>query len=98
MFFPNTFIYFSGISFQLENFELVNLLIHDAFKDVKINFYIYHFKPILLKFSYQCISFNLKWFPIPYKFNAHTLYLFFVFSGITHELTIKVRKGIIKAE
>jgi hypothetical protein len=33
----------------------------------------------------------------PYKFKTLTLYLFFVFSGITHELTIKVKIGIIKA-
>jgi hypothetical protein len=33
----------------------------------------------LLKISYQCISFYLIWFPIPYKFKTLTLYLFFVF-------------------
>jgi hypothetical protein len=33
--FPNTFKYFSGISFQFENFESANLLTHDAFKDIK---------------------------------------------------------------
>ena len=32
--FPNTFKYFSGISFQFENFESANLLTHDAFKDI----------------------------------------------------------------
>jgi hypothetical protein len=31
------------------------------------------------KIAYQCISFNLIWFPIPYKFKTLTLYLFFVF-------------------
>ena len=34
-FFPNTFKYFSGISFQFENFESANLLTHDAFNDIK---------------------------------------------------------------
>jgi hypothetical protein len=33
--FQNTFKYFSGISFQFENFESANLLTHDAFKDIK---------------------------------------------------------------
>jgi hypothetical protein len=35
--FPNTFTgkYFSGISFQFENFESTNLLTHDAFKYIK---------------------------------------------------------------
>jgi hypothetical protein len=34
---------------------------------------------------------------IPYKFKTFTLYLFFKFRGRRHELTIKVKMGIIKA-
>jgi hypothetical protein len=47
-------------------------------KKYLLTFYIYHFQPTLLKISYQCISFYLIWFPIPYKFKTLTLYLFFV--------------------
>jgi hypothetical protein len=47
--------------------------------------------------SYQRISVDLIWFSIPYKFKTFTLYLFFYFWGRRHELTIKVKMGIIKA-
>jgi hypothetical protein len=43
------------------------------------------------------ISVDLIWFSIPYKLKTFTLYLFFYFWGRRHELTIKVKMGIIKA-